>query len=66
MASRLRDMRRLEGSKVCLALTGGRRIDDCDLISARTDRSGCLWIFSNGADQFVAHREIIDCWEAPL
>jgi len=47
---------------VSLALVGGRRIDDCELMSAA---SGCrsLWIFRNGSDEFVSVAEVLDYWE---
>ena len=47
-----------------LALSGGRRIDDCQLISG--GRGGCrsVWIFDSGDDRFLSHDEIVDCWEA--
>ena len=56
-------LRRLEGRRVSLALVGGRRIDDCELMSAAT---GCrsLWIFRNGADEFVSRAEVLDYWES--
>ncbi|MGH9009507.1 MAG: hypothetical protein ACRDYF_06600 [Acidimicrobiia bacterium] len=56
-------LRRLEGRRVCLALVGGRRIDDCELMSAA---SGCrsLWIFRNGADEFVSTADVLDYWES--
>jgi hypothetical protein len=59
-----RELRRLEGRRVCLALSGGRRIDDCQLISG--GRGGCrsAWIFDAGDDRFVSHDEIVDVWEA--
>ena len=58
-----RELQRLEGCRVSLALRGGRRIDDCQLISA--GRRGCrsVWIFDAGDDRFVSHDEIVDCWE---
>ena len=62
-ATRMGGLRNLEGRRVCLALAGGRRIDDCELMSAR---SGCrsVWIFSNGADEFVPAAEVVDYWES--
>src|SRR5205823_13246994 len=46
--SQLGGLRKLEGRRVSLALVGGSRIDDCELMSAA---SGCrsVWIFRNGA-----------------
>jgi len=64
MTSTRRHLRRLEGRRVCLALAGGNRIDDCDLISAGRGGSQSFWIFSNGSDQFIAHGDVVDCWEA--
>jgi hypothetical protein len=63
-ATRVRELRSLEGRRVGLALAGGHRIDDCDLVSAGRGRCGTVWIFTNGADQFVSHREVVDYWEA--
>ncbi|HEY4408731.1 MAG TPA: hypothetical protein VGO87_02530 [Acidimicrobiia bacterium] len=62
-ATQLGGLRRLEGRRVSLALAGGRRIDDCELMSAR---SGCpsVWIFLNGADEFVSAAEVLDYWES--
>jgi hypothetical protein len=61
--TRMGGLRKLEGRRVCLALAGGRRIDDCELMSARP---GCrsVWIFSNGADEFVSAADVVDYWEA--
>jgi hypothetical protein len=62
-ATQLGGLRRLEGRRVSLALVGGRRIDDCELMSAA---SGCrsLWIFNNGADEFLSRADIVDYWES--
>jgi hypothetical protein len=62
-ATQLGGLRRLEGRRVSLALAGGRRIDDCELMSAAT---GCrsLWIFRNGVDEFVSTAEVLDYWES--
>ena len=61
--TQLGGLRRLEGRRVSLALVGGRRIDDCELMSAA---SGCrsLWIFRNGTDEFVSTAEVLDYWES--
>ena len=50
----------LWGRQVSVALTGGRRIDDAQLVSVgrRT-----LWLVSNREDVFVPRREVLDCWE---
>ena len=61
--NQLGELRRLEGRRVSLALVGGGRIDDCELMSAAT---GCrsLWIFRNGSDEFVATADVLDYWES--
>ena len=47
------DLRSLEGQRVCLALSGGGRIDDCQLVSAAPGGAETLWVFANGQDTFV-------------
>lgn len=64
--SRLASLHYLEGRRVCLALAGGDRIDDCQLISLGRGRYRSIWVFSNGCDCFVARGDVIDCWEAPV
>jgi hypothetical protein len=61
--TRLGGLRKLEGRRVSLALVGGHRIDDCELMSAA---SGCrsLWIFRNGDDEFVSTADVVDYWES--
>ena len=56
-------LRRLEGRMVHLALAGGSRLDDVELVSAR--RSTC-WLFVNGEDVFVPVGDVLDVWEAPV
>ena len=58
--SRLTGRAIAEGS---VALRNGRRIDDCQLVSAPRVRTGTLWLFSNGDDVFVSLAEVIDVWE---
>ncbi len=53
----------LEGRQVSLALRGGDRIDDAQLVSAGRNRAGTLWLFTNGADVFIAVVDVIDVWE---
>ena len=54
--------RHLEGRRVSVALADGSRIDDCELVSGHGAQS--LWLYSNGADTFVALRHVTDLWEA--
>ncbi len=60
-AQQHRDVRKLEGRVVHLALADGSRIDEVALVSAgrRT-----LWVFFNGEDTFVPVSQVIDVWEA--
>jgi hypothetical protein len=60
-AQQKRDMRKLEGRKVHLALADGSRIDEGALVSAGR-RS--VWVFTNGEDRFVPVGEVVDVWEA--
>jgi hypothetical protein len=56
-------LRALEGRHVCLALQGGGRIDDCQLVSVDRDGIKTIWIFVNGVDAFIPHADILDFWE---
>jgi hypothetical protein len=62
-ATQLGGLRKIEGRRVCLALVGGGRIDDCELMSAV---SGCrsVWIFRNGVDEFIPTATVLDYWES--
>lgn len=53
-------LRSLEGRHVSVALQGGGRIDDSQLVSAGPNS---VWLFSNGADLFVSRTDIVDVWE---
>ncbi len=57
-------LRSLEGQRVCLALRGGARIDDCQLVSCGGQAVSSVWIFSNGSDRFVDLGDVIDLWES--
>ena len=54
--------RLLEGRRVSVALADGSRIDDCELVSGQGAHG--LWLYSNGADTFVALGHVTDLWEA--
>jgi hypothetical protein len=56
--------RHLEGRRVGVALVGGSRLDDCQLISAGRHGAEDLWLYHNGADTFVTLRDVTDLWEA--
>ena len=60
-AQQQRDMRKLEGRVVHLALANGSRYDEVALVSAGRQT---LWVFRNGEDTFVPVADVIDVWEA--
>jgi len=62
--SRIRALRVLEGRTVSLALRGGRRVDDCELVSMGGAARRTVWIYTNGADAFVPLEDVMDVWEA--
>lgn len=51
----------MEGRPVHLSLVNGSRMDDVDLVSAR---SVTLWLFDHGEDVFVAVDDVVDVWPA--
>jgi hypothetical protein len=53
----------LEGRRVSVALRGGARIDDCDLVSMGRGPVDSVWLFVNGADTFVPVGDVVDLWE---
>ena len=62
--NRIPELRSLEGRQVCLALAGGERIDDCQLVSTGRRGVETLWIFADGRDVFIPLADVIDLWEA--
>jgi hypothetical protein len=61
---RIGELRHLEGRQICLALAGGTRIDDCQLVSAGRPRTETIWVFSAGKDAFLPLQAVVDFWEA--
>lgn len=59
----IQEISRLEGMQVGIALRDGSRIDDATLVSARTVRTGTLWLVSGGVDVFVPASAVVDAWE---
>ena len=57
-------LRTLEGRQVSVALRGGDRIDDCQLVSAARRGTGTLWLFWNSIDVFIPIEDVVDVWEA--
>lgn len=60
-AEQHRQVRKLEGRTVHLALADGSRLDDVSLVSARRNT---LWVFTNGQDRFVPADSVLDVWES--
>ena len=54
----------LQGRSVNLALVGGRRYDDCQLVSAPRRRADTFWVFTSGEDVFVPADHVLDIWES--
>lgn len=61
---RIQELKALEGRQIGLAVQGGRRIDDCQLVSAGRRGVATLWVFADGVDTFVPYAAIMDLWEA--
>jgi hypothetical protein len=57
-------MRALEGRQVSVALRGGSRIDDCQLVSGGRVGTGTVWLFWNTMDVFIPAIDVLDVWEA--
>jgi len=55
--------RQLEGSQVSVALRGGGRLDDCQLVSAPRGQSRMVWLFDGLMDIFVPVTDIVAVWE---
>jgi hypothetical protein len=49
---------------VSLALRGGRRLDDCQLVSVGRTGKRTPWVYSDGADAVVPVEEMLDVWDA--
>lgn len=56
--------RSLEGRRVGLSLTGGARIDDCQVICAPRHGTSTLWVLlPDGADAFIPLSAVVEIWE---
>lgn len=53
----------LEGRKVGVALRGGVRIDECQLVSLPTRRARTYWLFTDGQDLVIPAEDVLDIWE---
>ena len=56
-------MQTLEGRRVSVALRGGDRIDDCQLVSAARRGTGTVWVVWNTMDIFLPVEDVVDVWE---
>ncbi len=56
-----RELRKLEGRVVHLALADGSRMDEVGLVSLGRQT---VWVFSNGEDRFLPVADVIEVWEA--
>jgi hypothetical protein len=63
-AHQIQRLRALEGRRVGLAVRGGGRIDDGQLVSAGRSGVRTVWVFVDGVDTFVPVDDVIDLWEA--
>jgi hypothetical protein len=61
--SQMQELEALEGRRVGVAVRGGDRLDDCQLMSAGR-RGPVLWVVANGVDTFVPVGDVLDVWEA--
>jgi len=62
VAHQIRNLRALEGRRVGLAVRGGVRIDDGQLVSAGRHGVRTVWVFADGVDTFVPVDDVIDLW----
>jgi hypothetical protein len=53
----------LQGQTVSVALADGSRIDDATLVSVGRSTARTLWLYSNGADVFVAASAVVELWQ---
>jgi hypothetical protein len=56
--------RTLEGRRVGITLTGGARIEACQVICAPRHGTSTLWVLlPDGADAFIPLSALIEIWE---
>ena len=54
----------LVGKRVGVALVGGQRLDDCQLIALPRRNARKFWLWAGGDDVFVSQSDVLDVWEA--
>lgn len=52
-----------EGRVVNVALVGGGRYDDCQLVSVPRRSAETFWVFRSGEDVFVPADHVLEIWE---
>jgi hypothetical protein len=55
---------KLLGKRVGVAIAGGRRIDDCQLIALPVRNATNFWLWTGREDVFVSQGDVLDVWEA--
>jgi hypothetical protein len=53
----------LQGRMVGVALSGGRRIDECQLIALPLRNIEKFWLWTGGEDVFVTPDQVLAVWE---
>jgi hypothetical protein len=63
---KLRELKRLEGHHVGLALHDGSLIEDWELVSVGGGAPGTAWVWNpDGSHAFVPLTQVADFWEVP-
>ncbi|MGH9004773.1 MAG: hypothetical protein ACRDYV_16750 [Acidimicrobiia bacterium] len=57
-------LKELEGRTVGVALRGGDRIDECQLIALPVRGARKFWLWTGVEDLFVPPDQVLDMWEA--
>ena len=66
MSSRaMAKLKELEGKTVGVAIRGGERIDECQLIALPLRGAKKFWLWTGGEDLFLTPDQVLDVWEAP-
>jgi hypothetical protein len=64
MSSRaMAKLKELEGKTVGVAIRGGQRIDECELISLPLRGAKKFWLWTGAEDVFLAPDQVLDVWE---
>ena len=58
-------LKELQGRTVGVAVRGGERIDECQLIAVPVRGAQKFWLWTGAEDVFLAPDQVLDVWEAP-